>query len=786
MPRGLLLALAVVALANGAALLAQGLRWNVPDGGAITYRRTVARAAMTAPRSSSKQEVVVAGAEDGGHEWRYFACPAANAPAGFENPGFDDSGWEKGRGEFGTDVGQNPMQRTHWGSELLLLRSRVDLKRKPKAVLLRISHDDGVRVFWNGQQLVANEGYGRERLYVLAGKQLAAVTAGDGGLLAASCRNTGGAQMFDLSMTVMASLPPGVKSAEDLQQAIDQLRQTSDHVHREFLGAFRPPGLLLHGELDPAGQRVVVTPADLRELAFFVACDLERGVAGGAYQQDLPRMFRLGDVQLRGKVNAVGADGWQTVEVTVKNTAEPALRGDSKRFVQLHVAPHAHYGIDGKIVVRRRLDLAADRARIAECECTVEARILRGKDRNEHCADFTQRETYSFLAVRDGQDADFRVAVSKAIDQGTAFLKKKLENLDDGALRAEGDEADRSYHGGRLALALLAMIKGGVKKDDPVLLRALGELEKRTLIDTYSLGNALMVIDAFHGGNHDASDLAQGVIDRQRRRTVPDAHKKLMQKWTDRLLENLDTRVAKDSILRFNYVADRRFDNSVNQYGLLGLYSAHLCGIEVPASYWEAAANHLITSQCEANGTLNLDLTDFRTLARGAMDSTRTATVLPVRPAGWTYEDPKSQGENQPAWGSMTCAGITGLAISQAALLDLGQKRIKLQNDADAARYAGFGWLARNLCVRYHPGYMPRQPQWFYYYLYGLERAALLSGIGRIQGRDWYFEGAMVLVGTQEKEGSWPGELWSDHEIERAAMAVLFLKRGTTPVLTGQ
>ena len=44
----------------------------------------------------------------------------------------------------------------------------------------------------------------------------------------------------------------------------------------------------------------------------------------------------------------------------------------------------------------------------------------------------------------------------------------------------------------------------------------------------------------------------------------------------------------------------------------------------------------------------------------------------------------------------------------------------------------------------------------------------------------------MTLIGSQNDDGSWPGELWPDQEIERAAMAVLFLKRGTSPVLTGQ
>jgi hypothetical protein len=73
-----------------------------------------------------------------------------------------------------------------------------------------------------------------------------------------------------------------------------------------------------------------------------------------------------------------------------------------------------------------------------------------------------------------------------------------------------------------------------------------------------------------------------------------------------------------------------------------------------------------------------------------------------------------------------------------------------------------------------------------YYYLYSLERAALLSGIALIRDRDWYFEGAMVLALSQLDDGNWPGELTADQAIERNAMAILFLKQSTRPVLTGR
>jgi hypothetical protein len=44
----------------------------------------------------------------------------------------------------------------------------------------------------------------------------------------------------------------------------------------------------------------------------------------------------------------------------------------------------------------------------------------------------------------------------------------------------------------------------------------------------------------------------------------------------------------------------------------------------------------------------------------------------------------------------------------------------------------------------------------------------------------------MVLVLSQLANGDWPGEVFADQVVERDAMAILFLKQGTLPVLTGQ
>ncbi|MBK8101169.1 MAG: hypothetical protein IPK26_29155 [Planctomycetes bacterium] len=398
-------------------------------------------------------------------------------------------------------------------------------------------------------------------------------------------------------------------------------------------------------------------------------------------------------------------------------------------------------------------------------------------------------EIWRLHAVRDGQDAAFRGDVAKALERGCARLRDQLGDPNGHLLGAQPADGDNSYHSGRLAIGLLALVKGGVPKTDDVVQRCLQALRTRPLIDTYSLGNALMALEAIYAPSAEFGDLKSGAIDRPRKREVPKDDLALMQRWTDQLLQNVDTRVDPAYLLRFNYTRGGRYDHSVNQYGLLGLFSAHLCGVTISPQVWEAAANHLIADQGQGTTKMDLELTDYRAFARQQADpgGTRTVVRQPIRAAGWWYHEPKSEGEATPRYGSMTCAGITGLAICQAALLDHSNvKRARLQSEASTARNAGFAWLAEHMTPRYHAGDIDRQQRWIYYYLYGLERAALLSGIALIQDRDWYFEGAMVLLGTQHDDGNWQAELDWDQGVERNAMAILFLKQSTLPVLTGQ
>ncbi|MFN3241012.1 MAG: hypothetical protein ACE37K_05795 [Planctomycetota bacterium] len=786
-----ILSLSFAALVVAAAASAQKMAWQIPERGAHVFDRVTRRFEVTPPPSKYLPLVAVHGGRSATpHRWRYFTCARNQIPKGFAAPDYDDSGWFVGEGGFGPTPGQTGNHRTAWKNDVCCLRTSVDLGRsKPKALWFQLDHDDGVRIWLNGELVVADDGYGVSREYFVTGRALDAWQRGDN-LLAVQCSNVGGAQYLDVGLKYFPRLARGQRRVEDLKKALRDERNQANRVRRALFGPFRPPAMLLQGELDEDATHVVHRPVDLREVAWWVATDLRCGPFGGAVKLDAPRMWELGDLRVRGRASAVDELGWQTIKVKLETTKEPDRGKDSKRYMQHSVLRFVHHGFEGDLLIKRRLDVRPEGTRVVTFESSLEGTITRGEDFKEVAAGVVQDETWKLSSTHENQDTAFRLLVKRAIEKGVARLREQLGKPNgERLLKSDGPKAARSYHSGRLAIGLLALIKGGLPKDDEVLQRCLQELRKRPLIDTYTLGNALMALESYYQPATEISLLRSGSIDRPQKRQVPDDDQALMQKWTDRLMQNIDTRVDPGYLVRFNYVRGGRFDNSVHQYGLLGLYAAHLCGIEVTPTTWEAAANHLLDVQEEDGSKLTLRLMDYRTHNKLQFDPDASVTVAssPSRANGWSYTSPKHGGTESGIWGSMTCAGITGLAICQAALLDYEDvKRRKLQNDASRARNDGFAWLAENLTVRYHPGAMTRQRRWLYYYLYGLERAALLSGVALIQERDWFFEGALMLVLAQLENGDWPGELTADEAVERNAMAILFLKQSTSPVLTGK
>jgi hypothetical protein len=191
-------------------------------------------------------------------------------------------------------------------------------------------------------------------------------------------------------------------------------------------------------------------------------------------------------------------------------------------------------------------------------------------------------------------------------------------------------------------------------------------------------------------------------------------------------------------LLGEKFAADGGDDNSNTQFAVLAVWAAQKHGVPV-------------------NGTLALVDARFH--------STQNDD------GSWGY----SRGQSDRA-DSMTCAGLLGLAAGRGRhTAEDGELRGK-----DAAIARGLAFLSRSIgrtgqvnqgdCGRFFGA-----ASWGdLYYLWSLERVAVIYDLPKIGGKDWYGWGAKVLVDGQESDGSWAVRF---EGVPDTCFALLFLKR---------
>ena len=539
-----------------------------------------------------------------------------------------------------------------------------------------------------------------------------------------------------------------------------------------YLPRLPPAPWVCQGELR-ADQKCIQGPVrDLREAMRVVACDLGSR-SGGRWKFD--RLLPYGDVVLSGSWSPPGADGTQTLKGTLA-AGKVSLQPGEGREVLERLLPFCVADCAGTLVMTRQLDAA--RGVVARWTGSVDLVADEGERSHRR---ITIDEQHELVAVRDNQDADFRVRVAAAIRAGAAWVRDAIDEQKSFLVEKGGDE--RNYGSGRLALGLLTLLHGHVPADDPVVQRGFAELRKRRLEDSYSLAAALMAIAALHTPPGEAARLRDGGITAVPVRTLPDKDHKVAQKWLQQLLANTDPRGEQNDTLRFNYTAGPRYDTSLQQYGLLGMWSAHTSGLELPKGAFAKAAKHLLDVQGRSEGALSLRLCSYAQL-RDAAGTEQPPKVSEQRAQarGFAYQE-----ATEPAFGSMTSAGLSGLLLARSGMAARDEvDRASATRLEDAVRDS-YAWLAENFSVRCNPGFAERGDHHYYYWLYCLERSCELAGIARLHGRDWYYEGGVQLLSHQQPNGSFRAEHASTLLLDSTCFAVLFLAKATAAApITGR
>ncbi len=556
-------------------------------------------------------------------------------------------------------------------------------------------------------------------------------------------------------------------SASDVVRSasVAKTAPTTGRAPERYLHRLAPAPWVCQGELR-ADHRAIEGPVcDLRDVCRALACDLGRGGAQGRF----PRLLPFGDVEVSGSWSAQQADGTQTLRATVRAKPPSAHGGEPRDTIErlrVFCLPDA----DGTLVIERRIDV--ERGVVAGYRAHLDLVVEEDSKAFRH---LLLDDAWEFVAVRENQDFDFRKRVAATIEAGTGFVRDAIDEKKSFLIDSGGDE--RNFGSGRLALGLLTLVHGGVARDDPVLVKGFDELRRRRLEDTYSLAAALMALAARCAPSGEADRIRNGELAAVPVRQLEERDRKAAQRWLDRLLGNIDPRVDAADLLRFNYTAGPRYDTSLQQYGLLGMWSARTCGLDVPAGAFAAAARQLRAVQGPPGERVRLRLASYAMLRDVAgTDAPPRVPERAARARGFAYQEP-----GEPPFGSMTSAGISGLLLAQAGMAAAGAVDRSLARDIDAAVQDAFAWLATGFSVRCNPGFAERADHHVYYWLYGLERSCELAGIAWLHDRDWYYEGALQLLSQQQANGSFRAEQASSLLLDTTCFAVLFLAKATPP-----
>jgi hypothetical protein len=417
----------------------------------------------------------------------------------------------------------------------------------------------------------------------------------------------------------------------------------------------------------------------------------------------------------------------------------------------------------------------------------------------------------------------------RAIEQAVEFLRQNQEP--DGSwsyvnqpFRLPADDYPMSQ--GVTALCALALLKAGVAPDDEALERAFEFIHGQELRWTYAASCVLLALEAKTNFRPRDPD-GEGTRTRRRNNNRADRRDLALARQCVQFLEQHQGNGL------WRYPHSHVGDLSNTQYAMLALDAAERLGVDVDKDLFRATAARLVDAQeqdgpevawfavpgadrryaelREIQEQLEGEIRDIERAYRrmeaeerddegytqeervqtAERNAGHTLTANPttgerppaMRARGWSYLPRELHGgagrsETTPS-GSMTASGLACLFICKAHLEGDRSYQRELSDPVDAALRDGAAWLARNFSVSQNPGVNLHH----LYYLYSLERAGILGLIPQFGGNDWYAMGTDVILARQRGGSFNAGVAGTAGPIPDTCFGLLFLTRGTTPVV---
>jgi len=496
-----------------------------------------------------------------------------------------------------------------------------------------------------------------------------------------------------------------------------------------------------------------------------------------AIDETIPANWRLAAVRARGAVSVEGVlrtPAAQIVHVVGAVDLSPASNDAATNAESFRVIESGRVAWSADFDAARGLVVSADYRLDVKSAVASSDEPQAPSEVGAAAATYSIDATLTLDRVWNYRYASFQADVDRAIEKGCDDVEPLF------MVRRPMD--------GFTALALLACVESGRRTGDEA--RAYAALLEWDAWSTYELSIALMTVDAWRTPPDELEALALGRAPKNVERRLTPPEQEFVKRCFARLMAGAAPEDARkgaatgdDGLLRWRYGATaagppgRDWDNSNSQYAVLGLAAAARCGVQVPTSTWVRVANHWLSTQQSA-GTKRTDLRLAAPVRHdapprvGRADGATSAAVPEAFERGWTYSRTMAGVPARPpvfvAYGSMTCGGIASLAIVRKHLAARAWSGVPrgLADRVDVGVRDGFASLDGMFTVWDHPRY----DGWQMYYLYALERAGILGGVERIGVHDWYWEGAVQLLGRLRRHGAMCG-------LDDDPWAVLFLKR---------
>lgn len=390
------------------------------------------------------------------------------------------------------------------------------------------------------------------------------------------------------------------------------------------------------------------------------------------------------------------------------------------------------------------------------------------------------------LDVAANLTSEQQAQISTAIEKGVEYLKK--------AMNGQAPDQHSSRLGG-VALGMLTLLSCGVPSDDPVVVKALERIRKEgaNSIMTYDLSLCILALDRLN----DPADrdlirsMALRLIAGQNASGgwtysvhYPVAHLSSEQRseYEQAFLERLRTLDGSQGTLTVPVGGSRRpvvnpTDDPMPKPGF-----NHAAAVEnLPIV--KADPDKPIAGFGGDNSN-----TQFATLAVWAAQK----HGVPVQRSMRLIDARFRQSQNQDgSWGyhsrnherpdPMTCAGLIGLAVGKGINTRQAGDKDEVIDRAVTRLSQGIGKVP--IGAKPHVR-LAMNSLGDLYYLWSLERVAVIYKAKEIGGKEWYPWGAMFLVDKQSPDGAWR-DYWAG--LADTCFALLFLKRANVAQdLTGR